>query len=44
MFLIIVGGSVKREQRFTGEGVMELFSIPVTDPNITIVIELGNIQ
>ena len=43
MFLIIVGGDVKMEQRFTGGGVMERFGIPVTDPNITIVIELGKI-
>ena len=43
MLLIIVGGSVKLEQRFTGGGVMEWFRTPVTDPNITIVIELGKI-
>ena len=43
MFLIIVGGYVKREQRFTGGGVMGWIGTPVTDPNITIVIELGKI-
>ena len=42
MFLIIVGGGVKREQKDVG-GVMKWFSIPVTDPNITMVVELGKI-
>ena len=31
------------EQGFTGGGVMEWFGTRVTDPNITIVIELGKI-
>ena len=43
MFLIIVGGSVKGEQRDVGGGVMKWFAIPVTDPNITMVVELGKI-
>ena len=43
MFLIIVGGSVKTELKDIGGGVMELFSTPVTDPNITMVVELGKI-
>ena len=43
MFLIIVGGSVKREQRVVGGGVIDLFDTPATDPNITMVVELGKI-
>ena len=43
MFLIIVGGSVKSEQEDVGGGVMKWFSTPVTDPNITMVVELGKI-
>ena len=43
MFLIIVGGSVKREQVDVGGGVMKWFDTPVTDPNITMVVELGKI-
>ncbi|XP_019859546.1 PREDICTED: uncharacterized protein LOC109587763 isoform X1 [Amphimedon queenslandica] len=40
VFLIIVGGGVEREQKHVGGGVMEWFSTPVTDPNITMVVEL----
>ena len=43
MFLIIVGGSVKVEQKDVGGGVMKWLGIPVTDPNITMVVELGKI-
>ena len=43
MFLIIVGGSVECKLKDVGGGVMKWFSIPVTDPNITIVVELGKI-
>ena len=43
MFLIIVGGSVRSEQKDVGGGVLELFVTPVTDPNITMVVELGKI-
>ena len=44
VFLIIVGGAVKREQIHVGGGAMKLFARPVTDPNITMVVELGNIN
>uniref|UniRef100_A0A1X7TUR6 Uncharacterized protein n=1 Tax=Amphimedon queenslandica TaxID=400682 RepID=A0A1X7TUR6_AMPQE len=40
VFLIIVGGIVKREQIHIRGGVMKWFAIPVTDPNITMVVEL----
>ncbi|XP_011408353.2 PREDICTED: uncharacterized protein LOC105315411, partial [Amphimedon queenslandica] len=40
VFLTIVGGAVKREQKHVGGGVMEWFDTPVTDPNITMVVEL----
>ena len=43
MFLIIVGGYVKSEQKDVGGRVMQWFITPVTDPNITIVVELGKI-
>ena len=43
MFLIIVGGSVEREQVDVGGGVIKLFDTHVTDPNITMVAELGKI-
>ena len=43
MFLIIVGGSVKSEKKDVGGGVMGWFITPVTDPNITMVVELGKI-
>ena len=44
MFLIIVGGGVKAEQKDVGGGVMKWYSTLVTDPNITMVVELGNIN
>ena len=43
MFLIIVGGDVRSEQVDVGGGVMKWLGIPVTDPNITMVVELGKI-
>ena len=43
VFMIIVGGSVKMEQKDIGGGVMKWFHTTVTDPNITILIELGKI-
>ena len=43
MFLIIVGGNAKRELKDVGGGIMEWFNTPVTDPNITMVVELGKI-
>ena len=43
MFLIIVGGCVETERRDVGGGVMKRFDTPVTDPNITMVVELGKI-
>ena len=43
MFLIIVGGSVERKQKDVGGGVMKWFDTPATDPNITMVVELGKI-
>ncbi|XP_019858950.1 PREDICTED: uncharacterized protein LOC109587154, partial [Amphimedon queenslandica] len=42
VFLIIVGGVVKAEKIPVGGGVMEWFDTSVTDPNITMVVELGN--
>ena len=44
VFLIIVGGGVKAEQKDVGGGVMKWYSTLVTDPNITMVVELGNIN
>ena len=41
VFLIIVGGDVDRELEDVGGGVMKFFSTPVTDPSITMVVELG---
>ena len=38
-----MGGSVKTEQVDVGGGVMKWFGTPVTDPNITMVVELGKI-
>ena len=43
MFLIIVGGSVKSEKKDVGGGIMKWVNAPVTDPNITMVVELGKI-
>ncbi|XP_019861635.1 PREDICTED: uncharacterized protein LOC109590149 [Amphimedon queenslandica] len=40
VFLIVVGGGIKREQKHVGGGVMEWINIPVTDSNITMVVEL----
>ena len=41
---LIVGGFVKGEQKPVGGEVMKWFPTPVTDPNITMVVELGNIN
>uniref|UniRef100_A0A1X7TR35 Uncharacterized protein n=1 Tax=Amphimedon queenslandica TaxID=400682 RepID=A0A1X7TR35_AMPQE len=40
VFLIMVGGVVKTEQEDVGAGVMNWVNEPVTDPNITMVVEL----
>ncbi|XP_019860154.1 PREDICTED: putative leucine-rich repeat-containing protein DDB_G0290503, partial [Amphimedon queenslandica] len=40
VFLIIVGGAVQNEQKHVGGGVMKWFAAHVTDPNITMVVEL----
>ena len=42
MFLIIVGGAVKSERKHVRGGAMKWSPTPVTDPNITMVVELGN--
>ena len=41
MWLVVVGGANKREEEDVGGGVKEWFSTFITDPNITVVIELG---
>ena len=42
VFLIIVGGFVKTaERKYVGGGVMKWLFTPVTDPNNTMLIELG---
>ncbi|XP_019858140.1 PREDICTED: uncharacterized protein LOC105314483 [Amphimedon queenslandica] len=40
VFLIIVGGNVEGEEKDFGGGVMKWVNEPVTDPNITMVVEL----
>ena len=42
VLLIIVGGNVKSEEVDRGKGVKERVNKPVTYPNITMVVELGN--
>ena len=45
MFLIIVGGAMKSKRKHVGGGgVMKWINAPMTDPNITMVVELGNIN
>ena len=41
MWLVVVGGSETTEWEDVGRGVKELFDTPITDPNITMLIELG---
>ena len=41
MWLVVVGGSGATEWRDVGRGVKEPFSTLITDPNITMLIELG---
>ncbi|XP_019857598.1 PREDICTED: uncharacterized protein LOC109585894 [Amphimedon queenslandica] len=40
VFLIIVGGCTEAELKHVGGGVINRFNKPVTDPNITMVVEL----
>ena len=40
MWLVVVGGAGATEWRDVG-GVKEAFGTPITDPNITMLIELG---
>ena len=41
MWLVVVGGAGATEVRDVGRGVKKGFSTPITDPNITMLIELG---
>ena len=41
MWLVVVGGGGAIEMRDVGRGVEEAFSTPISDPNITMLIELG---
>ena len=41
MWFVVVGGSGPAEWRDVGRGVEEGFSTLITDPNITMLIELG---
>ena len=41
MWLVVVGGGGETEWRDVGGGVEEPFSTYITDPNITMLIELG---
>ena len=41
MWLVVVGGGGATEMRDVGRGVKEPFSTYITDPNITMLIELG---
>ena len=41
MWLVVVGGSGATEMRDVGRGVKESFGTYITDPNITMLIELG---
>ena len=42
MWLVVVGGGGAAEWRDVGRGVEKAFSTYITDPNITMLIELGN--
>ena len=41
VWLVVLGGGGAAEWRDVGRGVEEAFSTPITDPNITMLIELG---
>ena len=41
MWLVVVGGGGATKWRDVGRGVTKAFSTYVTDPNITMLIELG---
>ena len=41
VWLVVVGGSGATEWRDVGRGVKEAFGTLITDPNITMLIELG---
>ena len=41
MWLVVVGGSGATEWRDVGRRVEKPFDTPITDPNITMLIELG---
>ena len=41
VWLVVVGGAGATEWRDVGRGVKEAFSTYITDPNITMLIELG---
>ena len=41
MWLVVVGGAGPTKWRDVGGGVKEGFSTHITDPNITMLIELG---
>ena len=41
VWLVVVGGRGATEWKYVGRGYKQPFSVPITDPNITILIELG---
>ena len=41
MWLVVMGGGGATNWRVVGKGVMEPFGTYITDPNITMLIELG---
>ena len=41
MWLVVVGGDGATNWRDVGRGVMKAFGTRITDPNITMLIELG---
>ena len=42
VWLVVVGGGGAPELTDVGRGVKEAFGTPISDPNITMLIELGN--
>ena len=42
VWLVVVGGGGATKWRDVGRGVKKPFGTPITDPNITMLIELGN--
>ena len=42
VWLVVVGGAGATEWRDVGRGVEKAFGTYITDPNITMLIELGN--